>query len=410
MKEFINNYRGLPKEIYVICFSTFINRLGDFVVPFLTLYLTQKIGMTAIAAGFIVTVSSIIGIPASIIGGKFLDVFGRKKIYILSQSISALALIPCAITKNVEVTIIGLLLSTFFGGFTRPAIMAMATDILPKEKRQAGFSLQYLSINIGVSVGPIMAGFLFNNMLPMLFIADAITSFLGVILIWKYVKETYSKDMVIKVEHKAERAEKGNTIQMLLKRPHICLFMGLSILYNFVYNQHKFSLPITLNNQFNENGAKVFGYLMSVNAITVIVFTAFITVLTKKYHQLTNMVLAGVAYAIGFGMIAFINGYISFMISTIIWTMGEILSSISSGVYLANNSPSNYRARINAISSMGWFIGSAISTSFSGAYIEMHGSKNIWILTFILSAVGAILMFGLKEFSKKKAKENIIAV
>ncbi|NRZ45919.1 MFS family permease [Clostridium beijerinckii] len=86
MKDFINNYKGLPKEMYVICFATLINRLGDFVVPFLALYLTQKIGMTAAATGVIVTLSSVVGIPASILGGKISDMFGRKKnIYICTK-------------------------------------------------------------------------------------------------------------------------------------------------------------------------------------------------------------------------------------------------------------------------------------------------------------------------------------
>ena len=86
MKRIINNYKGLPKEMYIICFAKLINRLGDFVVPFLALYLTQKIGMTTVASGFIVTLASVIGIPASIVGGKMSDMFGRKKnIYIWSK-------------------------------------------------------------------------------------------------------------------------------------------------------------------------------------------------------------------------------------------------------------------------------------------------------------------------------------
>ncbi|MBD7911887.1 MDR family MFS transporter [Clostridium cibarium] len=409
MKEYINNYKGLPKEMYILCFANLINRLGDFVVPFLALYLTQKIGMTATASGIIVTLSSVIGIPASIIGGKVLDVFGRKKIYILSQSTSALALIPCAFTKNVSITVVCLLVSTFFNGFIRPAFKSMATDILRKEQRQAGFSLQYLSINLGVSIGPIMAGFLFNNFLPMLFIGDAMTSLIAVFLIWRNVEETYSRSKKVVVENKAEKAEKGNTFQMLWKRPHLLMFLILSAMYSYIYSHFKFALPITLNDQFNENGAKYFGYLMSINALTVILLTVFVTALTKKNHQLTNMVFAGIAYAIGFGMMSYISGFALFILSTTIWTIGEILSSISSGVYLANNSPSNYRARLNAISNIGWFLGSALSTSLSGAYIENYGSKTIWTLIFILSLVSASLMYALKIFSNKKSKEEVIA-
>ncbi|NMF07969.1 MFS transporter [Clostridium beijerinckii] len=406
MKDFINNYKGLPKEMYVICFATLINRLGDFVVPFLALYLTQKIGMTAAATGVIVTLSSVVGIPASILGGKISDMFGRKKIYTYAQSIAAVTLIPCAFTKSVSITIMCLLISTFFNGFVRPAFQSMIQDILSKEERQAGFSLNYLAINAGVAIGPIIAGFLFNNLLPLLFLGDTLTSLIAVFLVWKNIKETYPVNSKLKVESKAEIAEKGNTFQMLWKRPALSLFLVLYMVYNFIYAQHKFSLPITLNAQFNNESAKLLGYIMSVNAVTVLVLTIFIGFITKRNHQLTNMAFTGILYAIGFGMIGYIDNFNFFVISTIIWTLGEILSSISSGVYVANNSPSNYRARLNAIMNLGRFLGTALSTFFSGAYIQVYGYKTLWFLIFFISIISGILMFVLKIFSVKSELDN----
>lgn len=400
MKKLLNNYKGLPKEMYIICFAKLINRLGDFVVPFLALYLTQKIGMSTVASGIIVTLASVIGIPASIIGGKVSDMFGRKKIYIYGQSIAAAALIPCAVTKNVVITIICLLVSTFFNSFIRPAFSAMVTDILSKEQRQAGFSLQYLSINVGVSIGPILAGILFNNFLPMLFLGDAITSFIAVVLIWKNVKETYEKSNHILVENKAEKAEEGNIFQMLLKRPYLCMFFILNTVYNFIYTQHKFSLPITLSAEFNNQGAQFFGYLMSINAVTVVILTVFVSAITKRNHPLTNMAFSGVFYAIGFGIIGYVHSFNLFVVSTILWTGGEILSSISSGVYVANNSPSNFRGRLNAITSIVTFAGSALSTSISGIYIQVFSYKTIWNIIFFMSLIAAMLMFGLRYISE----------
>lgn len=405
MKKLIDNYRGLPKEMYAICCAKLINSFGDFVVPFLALYLTQKVGMNAAISGIIVTAASIIGIPSSYLGGKVADMLGRKKVYVYSQFIAAAALLPCAVTKNAAINITFLLVSTFFNGFVRPAFNSIVTDILPPEQRQAGFSLQYLSINVGVSIGPIVAGFLFNNFLPMLFIGDALTSFVAVFLIWKYVKETKPSNDKKVYENKAERAEKGNTFQMLYKRPHLCFYFIISMVYTFIYCQHRFALPITLNAVFSDDGARIYGFVMSINAITVLALTVFVNAATKKNHPLSNLVLAGIMYTIGFGMIGYINHFSLFILSTVIWTTGEILSTINSGVYLANNSPINYRARLNALWSIGWFAGSAVSTSFSGAYIEAHSYRSIWTLVLFISLAASVLMFLLKIFSQKK-EEN----
>ncbi|SMC27978.1 Predicted arabinose efflux permease, MFS family [Clostridium acidisoli DSM 12555] len=414
MNKLIYNYKGLPKGMYILFFAQVINRLGDFVMPFLALYLTQKIGMTSVAAGIIVTVSSIITIPASMIGGKIADKFGRKKSYMYSQFISAAALIPCAVTKDPHITVVCLLISTFFNGFIRPAFTAMMTDILSPKQRQAGFSLQYLGINVGVSIGPIIAGFLFNNLLPMLFLGDALTSFLALILVWRNIEETKPSHITKSNNDNnfSEKAEMGNVFQMLYKRPHICFFMIISIAYSFTYSQHNFALPITLKGIYGNDSSRIFGLLMSVNAITVLVLTVFITALTKKKHPLTNMIAVGILYAIGFGMIGHISSFSAFVLSTVIWTAGEILSSISSGVYIANNSPSNYRGRLSGISSVGWGIGSAVSTSISGVYIQANGYKSIWTLTLFVALVSAALMFLVKVFSikleNKKVPESLV--
>ncbi|MDT8716179.1 MFS transporter [Clostridium sp. 19966] len=411
MRRLLNAYRGLPKGMYVIFFAQIINRFGDFVRPFLTLYLTEKVGMSTAVTGMLVTISSLIGIPSSLIGGKIADKFGRKKAYMYSQFISAAALIPCALTKNASLTVTCLIISTFFNGFIRPAFNSIMTDMLSPEQRQVGFSLQYLGINVGVSVGPIVAGFLFNNFLPLLFLGDAFTSFVALFLIWKNIEETHPKyktgEKTNKVHEKyaAEKAEGGNIFTVLYKRPHICFFILISSVYSFAYAQAGFALPMTLRSIYGSQGAHLFGYLMSINAVTVLALTVFLTVLTRKNHPLTNTALSGVMYALGFGMLAYINHFTLFIISTIIWTSGEILGSISSGVYVANNSPSNYRARLSAVSSIGGAIGSALSASISGAYMQAHGSNSIWKLTFLVTLIAAMLMFVLKIFSKRMDKK-----
>ncbi len=401
MLKFFNNYKGMPKGLYIICFSTLINRMGDFVVPFLSLYLTQKIGMSPWTSGVIVTLCSVIGIPAAFIGGRIADMYGRKKILLLAQSLSALALIPCALSENAAITVVCLLISTFFNGFIRPVFSSMIVDMLPQEQRPAGFSLNYLAINLGVSVGPIIAGFLFNNFLPLLFLGDAVTSLISVFFIWKNVKETYHTGHAIEVVEKAEEAEKGNIWQLFYKRPFLLFFILINVIYSFTYTQHRFSLPVTLNEIFNDQGAVLFGYLMSINAITVLVLTALITMITKKNNQLTNMIFAGILYAIGFGMIGYANSFVFFIISTVIWTMGEILTSISSGVFVANYSPCNYRARLNAVTTIGYSAGAAVSTAFSGVYIDSHGVRGIWSIVFLVSAVASIGMFFLKKYMER---------
>lgn len=397
MLKIFRTYKGLPKSIYVLFIAQIINRFGDFVVPFLTLYLTQKIGLSAGLSGSIVTANILIGIPASLIGGKTADSLGRRKTFLWSQSIAAFSLLPCAVFNSPVIIVTCLMINAFFTGFIRPALSAIVADVLPPHQRQLGFSLQYLGTNIGVSIGPIVAGILFKNMLPMLFIGDAITSFIAVILIALNIEETNpSHNKAIK---QIEKEEKGGVIKAFAKRPYLCIFLVVYIAYSFVYTQHRFSLPITMGDIYKLDGSTRFGYLMSINAFTVIFLTVAITSLTQKLHALTKIIIAGMLYALGFGMIGLIHNFTLFVLSTVIWTVGEILVTTSFGVYISNNSPSNYRASFNAVGGLSWSIGGALGTSLAGKFIDSYSLNYIWSLTFIISAIATIVMYIVKILS-----------
>lgn len=400
--SYFGSYKGLPKSIYIIFFAQIINRFGDFVVPFLSLFLVKKLGLSYQDAGVAVMLTSLSSIPGSFVGGKIADHFGRKKSYAVFQLSAGASLFFCAFLENPQFIIALVCMSSFFNGGVRPIISAIITDVLPAEKRQMGFSLSYLGINLGVSLGPLVAGFLFKHYIPLIFIGDAITSLIAVILVMINIKETlpdYNDGESINDE---EKSEAGNVFSVLMRRPKILVFLIINIVLSLVYTQHSFSLPIMLDSIFDSRGSSNFGIVMSFNAVTVIVMTMFITHATRKWKPLSAIAMAGLLYAIGFGMITFIRSMPLFIFSTLIWTTGEIMMVTNFGVYIANNTPQNYRARFNAVSSLSWAIGAALGTSMIGRYMDFFGVFAVWPLAFFLGLLGSAGMY-LLEIRTEKA-------
>lgn len=397
-------YRGLPKSIYILFFVQVINRFGDFVLPFLTLFLTKKLGYSFETAGIIAMITSLLAMPGSLTGGKLADQIGRRKTYLIAQTLAGICLIPCAFVQKPELIVILLFLSTFCNAAVRPAISAIVADILPPAERQLGYSLIYLGINLGVSLGPIVAGFLFNNYLALLFIGDALTSFIAVGLVFMNIKETNPVHQAEVHNISLESEESGNILTVLWRRPQILAFLVIDIAYTFVYTQHRFSLPLMLEDVFQNKGAEAFGYLMSINAFTVIVMTVFLISITKRFKPLVNIIIAGVLYAIGFGMIGRIHSFQLFAVSTILWTIGEILVVTNHGVYMANNSPKNFRGRFNSIGALSWASGSALGTSLMGRYMGIAGIRAVWPLTAGVAGIAAISMLMLHVYTLNRAE------
>ena len=437
-KNFFSSYYGLPKSVFVLFIARIINCIGSFVYPFLTLFLTIKLGYSTEKAGYFVTGVVIAGSIGLLTGGKLADHFGRKKIFVLLSTTSAIIFIICAISGNSPVVPWLIILSNLFLAGVLPCINAMITDLADPEKRKAAFSLIYLGTNLGVAIGPVIAGFLFNNYTKLIFLLDAATTLLSLIPVVIFVKETIplregeelpeakaeaetvaetytgtenETETNIKIEDTGkkkeitEKPESGNVVTVLLKRPLLITFAFISLVYTFVYSQNYFSLPLYLNLHFGERGPEVYGTLMSTNAIVVILLTIFLINMMKNSKPIVNIAFAGILYAIGFGVIYMITNEILLILSTIVWTLGEIIQTINTNVYVANNSPVTHRARFSGIISFITDIGFITSPIFMGYYIKHKGILNVWPLVFILAIAASICMYILYLIESNKKSQ-----
>lgn len=337
------SYTGLPRSVYIIFFARVVNSLGNFVFPFLTLLLTSKGGMSEQATGKYLLLCSLLQIPGAMIGGKLTDIMGRKKIMILFMGLSALCYIPCAFLIDnpamFDYVPWILIASAFFNSVSHPASGAMMNDLTVPENRQAAFSLLYMGMNFGTAIGSIVSGFLFKNYMKLLFLGDAATTLLSILLLLKYIPETKpTRDDVLHTEEQRinEKAEKGGLLTALLRRPSLLSFVLLDTVYAFVYAQTHFSMPLQVNAVFGEDiGAAYFGTFNMINCLEVILFTTVLTLITKRVRAIYNVSAAGVFYAVGFGMLFFVHSFWMFALSTVVWTVGEIIHATNAGVYIA---------------------------------------------------------------------------
>lgn len=415
--ETIKGYRKLPKDIIILFFARIINSIGSFVFPFLAMFLTEKLGMSSDKVGQFMMIAAIAGATGSIIGGKLSDHVGRKKIILVFQTLAAIMLIPCGVLgKSILIPWI-LVLYNFFNGAVQPANAAMIADLTNKKNRQQAFSLLYLGINIGVAIGPFIAGILYKKYIKWIFWGDALTTIISLILVAVLVKETIpnklnNEEKGYAHEDDEEKSESGSVFNVIWKRPALLIFSLVSIIYSFVYAQSNFVIPLQVKAAFPEDGALMFGTLMSVNAVVVVTFTVVIIHLTRKNEAIFNIALAGIFYAAGFGMLYYAQHYKFFVVSTIIWTTGEILSATNQGVYIANHTPVSHRGRVNSILPLIGGAGNAIGPRIIGSYIRNKEAKMAWPVIFVLSIVAALFMYGLylketKEKNKIKEKSAI---
>ncbi len=405
-------YFGLPRSVYIIFIARVVNSMGNFVFPFMTLLLTQKGGLSESMVGKYLLMGSLLQIPGSLLGGKLTDLMGRKKIMILFMSLAAFCYLPSALFIDSPETFhyvpYLLILSSFFGSVSHPASGAMMNDLTVPENRQAAFSLLYMGMNAGTAIGSVVAGFLFQKYMKLLFLGDAITSLIAILLLVKFVKETKpakEEFVVLEEERVNERAETGGMIAALLRRPALLIFALLDTIYSFIYAQTNFSLPLKAKAVFGELlGPNYYGTLNMVNCLEVIAFTTIITLLTRRIRAIYNVCIAGIFYAVGFGMLFFVNSLWLFLLSTIIWTVGEIINATNIGVYIANHTPISHRGRFNSMINIISGTGGSISPYITGKFIQGYGVNNVWPCIFLLAIAASFFMYLLGSHEKRKMR------
>lgn len=411
IKKLISSYTELPKSIYALFFASIINNMGNFVSTLLTMLLTFRYNIGVSMVGTIVAVNSGVGLLGSVLGGKLIDKIGRKKVFSFFRIISAVSTGLCAFTESAHLVIGLLMVSSLAGGVSSPVYSTMIADLTEGEKRNTAYSLEYMAMNLGMAVGPLLAAFLYNSHLYLVFLGDSITTVISVIIVGLLVPETYNRVSVDKKKDNImEKGESGGLLKALLRRPLLLGFSFIITIYFIVFNQCFFGLSLQVQNCFTIDYAVIYASLMTVNTVMCSVVPLIISPLVRKVHPAFCIVIGGIFYAAGFGMIYFINSYYMFVISAVLWTMGEIFISPNINTYIASHTPVTHRGRFNSIFPIIRKVGSMAGPVIAGFYVTNMGIRNLWVLIFILAITASVLMYFLyrKEICNQDYTESVI--
>ena len=405
--KMIDQYKGLPREVYVILVARIISAMGMFVYPFLTLFLSSRIGFSETKIGMFMLVISLSYIPAAMIGGKLADHFNRKTTYLVAMLLSDIALLAAGFQSDSFAVVYWLILSFFFMNMSMPILAAMMMDLTAPSNRQESFSLTYLGINIGGAIGPMIAGLLFENHTAWIFFGEALLNLVALTLIFLLIKDTKPDEATLAAiatdtSRSSEAASSETLLRVLLRSPLLLFFAACASVLAFGYSQVSFMLPLQMEDIFGiGDGARYFGMLFSLNCIVVVIGTPFLVLLTKRNSPIANMAVSGILYMIGFGLYAVTERLLLFAFFVVIWTCGEIVSATNTGVYIANHSPVTHRARFQSIFDIIQGTGRAIGPLVIGYYLIAHTIPESWILVAILCLFASIALYGLYRFERR---------
>ncbi|PRS80262.1 MULTISPECIES: MDR family MFS transporter [unclassified Bacillus (in: firmicutes)] len=405
-----NNLRTLHPLSWTIIIGTIFGRMATSMsIPFLAVYLTQVKGASASSAGLIIAVSSLIGIVASFYGGYISDRIGRKKVMLLSIFGWSLVFVGFAFADAIWVFFIMNALNGLCRALFEPTSKALLSDVTPSSIRLFVFNLRYTAINIGVIFGPLLGLYLGSSKTTFPFLVAAFIYLLyGLTLVWQFQKHPVAAPESTKqigVKKALSIIQKDTVFSIILIGVTLC---------SFGYSHLSSTLPQYLSaSPIIEDGPKLFGYLLSLNAVVVIVVQYPLIMIAKRYSTILslttgNILLAGSLFAIAFsqslGMLAFI---------IVVFTIGEVLLFAMMDLFVDNVAKPEVKG--SYFGAMGFSqLGSVIGPFVGGLCIDYFGAAHPFSIFSVLSMVTIagvpFLLIGYYRLKKRSAAAVAVKV
>src|SRR3954464_7147870 len=167
---------GLPREVWLLFATNLINRAGMMVLPFLIVYLTRELHFTAGEAGLAFGLYGGAAIVVGPISGRLSDRIGALPIMRASLLLSGSGFLLFPLARTRSAVYAATLLWAACAELFRPASLAAITHIVAADQRKPAYALNRLAINLGMSIGPALGGFLAAVSFKAMFLVDALTT------------------------------------------------------------------------------------------------------------------------------------------------------------------------------------------------------------------------------------------
>ncbi|MEC4015054.1 MFS transporter [Streptomyces sp. H27-D2] len=392
---------NLPRAFWLLWFGQTFSRLGTLAPAFLILYLEQGDLVTDRITPLIVGLFGAGIVMSGLVGGAVADLIGPRRTIIAAQPVTAVMAMLFVVTDNV-VALCALSLATgFLSAVDRPAGAGLIAKIVPQEQFSKAYSLFLVGFNVGMSLSPVISGFLLASYPPALFFVWAACAAIYAVLVRALPADEVRAAERVRDEG-APRGAAGGGASALgravrgVAEPFqsrvLVAFLILCFLLACIYLQINSALPLDM--RASGLTPSDIGVVLAINAVLSIALLPLVPKVVGSMREETPLVLAAGLIAIGFGVNALAGDMVSFIVATVVWTLGEVLWAPMSATFITNRAPegrvSTYQGSYFFAWNAAFVVGGPIGLTVANAY----GYATLWTATLVLG-LGVALGFKL---------------
>jgi MFS family permease len=387
LRSLLHSY---PNQFWLMFVGMLISTIGASMIwPFLMIYVSKRLNSPMTITASLLTWNAMVGLIASFLGGPLLDRIGRKWIMVFSLAANGAAYIFLGHASVFSQFALLLGITGAVNPLYRSGADTMMADLVPPERRADAYSLMRLSNNLGISVGPLIGGFIATTSYTLVFYCAAAGMMLYSLLMLLLGKETLPVRQANEAESNFKREAFGG-YPFILRDSRFMSFIAIFTLVSVCAVLMWTIMPVYANRNFQvpEN---VYRWIPATNAMMVVLFQQLVTQITKRYAPLRALAVGAFFYAIAAGGVALATHFWGFWMCMVVMTIGELILAPTSSTYTANLAPADKRGRYMSLYGLTWPVGAGIGPIFGGLLNDTLSPQATWYGGMAVGLVGAVI-------------------
>lgn len=355
------------------------------VLPFLVVYLTRELHFSPAQAGLAFALYGAAAIVAGPVSGWLSDRIGALPIMRASLLLSGIIVLVYPMARSLEAVYVATILWAACSELFRPASLAAITHVVSAGQRKSAYALNRLAINLGMSIGPALGGFLAAVSFRSMFVVDGGTTILAalVLMLTRWKAPTGGR-------HHTAHKHRGEA-KAILSDKRLLVFLVAEFLVAIVFYQHESTLSLFLVNYLNYSPA-FYGALFTINTLLIVALEVPLNQSTSHWPAAWALLAGCVLFALGFGGLAIVSTAPGILFTVVLWTFGEMMLFPAMSAYLGDIAPpaqrgaymGAYSLSLNLALTCGPWAGTQILAAF--------GPTTLWLIMFVFGALAAGLM------------------
>jgi predicted MFS family arabinose efflux permease len=351
-----------------------VNALGNGIVfPFIVIYLHNVRGISFAEAGLALAFGGVAALATGLLAGSTVDRIGGRNTLLLGLALQAAAFVMFPLIREPWHAFALLGLEGAGTACFWPGQSTLLARLTPPEDRHSAYALQRVSMNLGLGLGGVVGGLIATTRHPSsfttLFVADAIT-FVVFVVVLSAIKEP-------PVEVEEGQKDKTGYRAVLRDRNFVAL-LGLNVLFVAVGYEVFALLPPFAKNYAGVSERWV-GFIWLANTLLIVVTQLPVSKALEGRRRMAALALMNLLWAVAAlivlaagELLTATSAALVFIVATMFFGVGETLQGPTQAPLVADLAPEHLRGRYFALGAMSWSAGSILGPAVGGVLLGWH--------------------------------------